>query len=198
MDINELQNTWAQMSEELEKQKRLTNEIIIKMTQQDYTRRLDKITGPERFGTVICFIAAAFILYNFKTLDTTLLKICGIITLAVLLIMPYFSLKYLGAMRNLDIAHKSYRDTLVTFTKRKRQYQKLLKLSVYLGFALMLIILPVTTKIFNGENLFEQTDGTWLWFLPVGIAFYYFFTRKVIKYYNANIQRAGDLLKELE
>ncbi len=95
MDIEELQTTWTQMSEELEKQKKLTNEIILKMTQQEYKSRLDKVTIPEKLGTLVSYAAAIFILFNFNALDTVLLKTCGFITLVIIIVLPYLSLKYL-------------------------------------------------------------------------------------------------------
>jgi hypothetical protein len=199
MDIDELQTTWTQMSEELEKQKRLTNKIILKMTKQEYKSRLDKITIPEILGTLVSYAAAIFILFNFNAFDTVLLKICGFITLVILIILPYLSWKYLKRMRNLDIANISYKDGIVAFTKSKRQFLKLLRVSAYLGFVLMLIIIPVTTKLFDGEDIFAPgQDNSWLWFLPLGIGFYYFFTKKVIRNYSNNINKARDLLKELE
>lgn len=199
MDIEELQATWTQMGEELDKQKRLTSEIIMKMTQQEYKSRLDKITIPEKLGTLVSYAAAIFILSKFNALDTILLKICGFITLVILIVLPYLSLKYLKRMRNLDIANISYKDGIVAFTKSKLQFQKLLRVSAYLGFVLMLIILPVTTKLIDGEDIFAPgQDNSWLWFLPLGIGFYYFFTKKVIGNYSNNINKAGNLLKELE
>lgn len=199
MDIEELQATWTQMGEELDKQKRLTSEIIMKMTQQEYKSRLDKITIPEKLGTLVSYAAAIFILSKFNALDTVLLKICGFLTLVILIVLPYLSLKYLKRMRNLDIANISYKDGIVAFTKSKLQFQKVLRVSAYLGFVLMLIILPVTTKLFDGEDIFAPGQGNfWLWFLPLGIGFYYFFTKKVISNYSNNINKAGDLLKELE
>lgn len=199
MDIEELQATWTQMGEEIDKQKRLTSEIIMKMTQQEYKSRLDKITIPEKLGTLVSYAAATFILSKFNALDTVLLKICGFITLVILIVLPYLSLKYLKGMRNLDIANISYKDGIVAFTKSKLQFQKVLRVSVYLGFVLMLIILPVTTKLIDGEDIFAPgQDNSWLWFLPLGIGFYYFFTKKVIGNYSNNINKAGNLLKELE
>ncbi len=199
MDIEELQATWTQMGEELDKQKRLTSEIIMKMTQKEYKSRLDKIMIPEKLGTLVSYAAAIFILSKFNVLDTVLLQVCGFVTLVILIVLPYLSLRYLKRMRNLDIANISYKDGIVAFTKSKRQFQKLLRVSAYLGFVLMLIILPVTTKLFNGEDIFAQgQDNSWLWYLPLGIGFYYFFTRKVISSYSGTIKKAGDLLKELE
>jgi hypothetical protein len=199
MEIEELQATWSQMSEELEKQKKLTNEIIIKMTHQNYKDKLNKIAIPEKISAVFTYVAAAILLFRFYELDTLPLQICGGITLAILIVLPYFSLKYLNDMRNLDVSQLSYKQSIVKHEKSKQRYQRFLKFTVYAGFALMLIIIPVASKIFNGDNIFTEPQGNfWYWFLPLGMVFYYLFTRRIIGCYTSNIKKAGAILKELE
>jgi len=199
MEIEELQATWTQMSEELEKQKKLTKEIILKMTHQDYKGRLNKIAIPEKISTVFTYVVAAILLFRFYELDTLPLRICGIITLIILIVLPYFSLKYLNGMRNLNVSELNYKESIVAYEKSKQRYQRFMKFTVYVGFFLMLIIIPVTSKIFNGDDIFSEAQGNfWLWFLPLGMVFYYLFTRKIIGFYNSNIKKAGVILEDLE
>lgn len=199
MELEELQATWTQMSEELEKQKRLTNEIILKMTQRDYKDRLNKVTVPEKISTVITLGMALLLLFKFNELDTLLLRICGVITLAMLIILPIISLRYLLQMHTIDFVNGSYTEGIKAFAKSKQRYQKFLKLTVYLGFVLMLIIIPVISKIFNGKDIFAESENNfWLWFVPIGTCFYYLFSRRVINCYSNNIKKAGDILEELK
>ena len=199
MEIEELQATWTQMSEELEKQKKLTKEIILKMTQQDYKDRLNKIAIPEKISAVFTYVVAAILLFRFYELDTLPLQICGIITLAILIVLPYFSLKYLNGMRNLNVSVLNYKESIVAYEKSKQRYQRFMKFTVYAGFVLMLIIIPVSSKIFNGDDIFSESQGNfWFWFLPVGMVFYYLFTRKIIGCYNSNIKKAGVILEDIE
>lgn len=105
------------MSEELEKQKKLTKEIILKMTHQDYKDRLNKIAIPEKISAVFTYVVAAILLFRFHELDTLPLRLCGIMTLAILVILPYFSLKYLNGMRNLNVSVLSYKESIVSYEK---------------------------------------------------------------------------------
>ncbi|MBT8306184.1 MAG: hypothetical protein KJN85_04545 [Maribacter sp.] len=199
MEIEELQATWNQISEELEKQKKLTNEIILKMTHQNYKDKLNKIAIPEKISAVFTYVFAAILLLRFYELDTLPLQICGVITLAILIVLPYFSLKYLSDMQNLNVSQLSYKESIVKHEKSKQRYQRFLKFTVYAGFVLMLIIIPVASKIFNGDDIFTKPQGNfWYWFLPLGLVFYYLFTRKIIGCYDSNIKKAGMILKELE
>ena len=84
MEIEELQATWTQMSEELEKQKKLTKEIILKMTQERFTNKFRKVSFYESLGAIICFGAAIYILINFTKLNGWLEISCGILTLVFL------------------------------------------------------------------------------------------------------------------
>ncbi|MBT8314782.1 MAG: hypothetical protein KJP26_10025 [Maribacter sp.] len=199
MEIEELQATWNQISEELEKQKKLTNEIILKMTHKNYKDKLNKIAIPEKISAVFTYVVAAILLLRFYELDTLPLQICGVITLAILIVLPYFSLKYLSDMQNLNVSQLSYKESIVKHEKSKQRYQRFLKFTVYAGFVLMLIIIPVASKIFNGDDIFTEPQGNfWYWFLPLGLVFYYLFTRKIIGCYDSNIKKAGMILKELE
>ncbi len=198
MEIEELQATWNQISEELEKQKKLTNEIILKMTHKNYKDKLNKIAIPEKISAVFTYVFAAILLLRFYELDTLPLQICGVITLAILIVLPYFSLKYLSDMQNLNVSQLSYKESIIKHEKSKQRYQRFLKFTVYAGFVLMLIIIPVASKIFNGDDIFTEPQGNfWYWFLPLGLVFYYLFTRKIIGCYDSNIKKAGMILKEL-
>ena len=101
MDIEEIKAVWSEMSDQLEKQKKLTNEIILNMTQERYSNKFQKVTIIESFGAFICFIAALYLLLNFGKLDTWYLIMCGIITLGFMLILPVLVLRSLSKIKNL-------------------------------------------------------------------------------------------------
>ena len=64
MNVEDLQAIWTEMSEELDKQKKLTHEIIMQMTQQRYKSQLQKISNYEGLGAVLCFIIGIGMLAN--------------------------------------------------------------------------------------------------------------------------------------
>ena len=55
MELEEMKTLWGEMSIEIEKQKKLTDSLIIKMTQADYRNKISKILIPESIGAIICF-----------------------------------------------------------------------------------------------------------------------------------------------
>ena len=88
MELEEMQAAWSQMSQDLEKQKQLTDEIILKMTQQKYTSQWNKIFTAEKIGGIICYTALIALLFNFNKFDTLGLQISGILCIIILAILP--------------------------------------------------------------------------------------------------------------
>ena len=158
MELEEMQAAWSQMSQELEKQKRLTDEIILKMTQQKYTSQWNKIFTGEKIGAVICYVGLVAILANFKTFDTIGLQISAILCMLILAILPIISLKTIRGMKQVDVTSMNYKETMRTYAKGKKRFVAFQRLNVGVSFLFMILTVPVSAKLFNDENLFETLD----------------------------------------
>lgn len=102
-------------------------------------------------------------------------------------------------MQNVDVSKNNYKDVVQKFSINKQRFQRLQKTSVYIGYVFMIILIPVTSKLMNGEDIFSQPfKPFWYWFLPLAFIFYYLFSKKVLKCYTSNINRANRLLNDLE
>jgi len=196
MELEEMQKVWTEMSEQREKQARLTDKLIIMMTQQQYRNRLSKIAVPETIGAVVAFAMVLLILVNFDKYNTGWLAACGIVSAAILLVLPVLSLRAIHKMNNLNIGSNSYKQTLIEFAKSKRQFLLVQKLSFFLGFILAIACMPVMLKIMGGKDIHIST-GTWPWFLPAVVIFVVFF-RWVYRCYARATDSMEDLLREVE
>lgn len=161
MEIEELQALWSEMSDQLEQQKKLTNEIIMNMTQERYTNKFKTLSNYERLGAVICFGIGIHILMNFGKLDTWYLQVCGIFTLAVLFILPILVLNSLKKIRNLNITNTSYKETLINYSKAKQNLLKLQQFGIFLSFILMFAISGVFAKIWSNKDFFMVERNIW-------------------------------------
>ena len=197
MDLEEIQTIWSEMSVQLAQQKKLTNELIMKMTQERYRTKFDKITFYESIGAVICFIMAIYFLVNLDKLDTWYLLTCGIFTIAFLIILPIITLGLLGKIKRMNIVKNSFKETIVGYTKAKNQLLLMQRVGIYLSFVLMFTCLPVFSKIMNNKDLFLQ-NRIWLIYLPIMAVFLFFFTRWGYKCYKNITNSAENILKELE
>ncbi len=199
MELEELQDTWSKMSQELEKQKKLTNEIILKMTQDRYQKKFSKIRNYETVGAIICYTIAALTLLNFGKLDTWYLQLCGILTIGFLVILPTLVLKSLKKIQNLDILNGSYKKNLVVYIKEKNKLLKLQQISIFLSYVLLFIVVPVTTKIISNKNIFltdvKPLQGV---ALIVALVFIFFLTRWGYRGYKKVTNSAENTLRELE
>jgi hypothetical protein len=197
MELKELETLWSEMSQELETQKKLTNELIMNMTQEKYSNKFQKISTYETIGGVICIIAGIFILTKFSLLDTWYLQLCGLFTVIFLFLLPVFSLSSLRRIQKLNIADKNLKETLVSFTKAKNQLLFLQRLGIYLSFILMFTVLPVASKIMKGKDLFLDSNIFYI-YLPIMAIFLFFFTRWGYGCYKSITNSAENILKELE
>lgn len=200
MELEEMQTIWSDISDQLEKQKKLTDKMIIMMTQERYRKKWNKIAYPEILGTIICYAMAILIIVKLNTLDTWYNTTFGISCAIILLVLPILSLRSINKMSSINFYENTYKDTLIKYTKRKKQFQSLQKTSYYLSFVLIFLILPVTSKIIKGKDLFADIDYLWSTaiFIPFGIIFFVFFTKWVKKIYSKNMKEAEGILKDLE
>lgn len=199
MELEEIQATWTQMSEELDKQKRLTNKIIMKMTQDRYSNKFSKVSFYESLGAIICFAAAIYILMNFNKLEGWIEIICGIFTLAFLILMPILVLNSLKDVQQLNIGTKTYKETLLEYTVKKKRLLILQQIGIYASFILAFTMMPVASRIISNKDFFAVSRG-----IPffVGIAFalivLFFYARWGYGCYKRITNSAEELLKEIE
>ncbi|NAS13229.1 hypothetical protein [Poritiphilus flavus] len=199
MELEELKNLWTELSDELEKQKNLTDKIIMNMTQQRYTNKFEKITRYESVGAVICFLVAIGILWKFEELDTWYLKLCGGITLAFLLIMPVLVLRAIHQIKKLNILELNYRDTIVAFEKARNHLLMIQQFGIYLSFVLFFTTIPVASKLLSNKDFFIMEKEFSLYVLiGVVMVFLYFFARWGYRSYKKITNSAENILNELD
>lgn len=199
MELEELQATWSEMSQELEKQKKLTNEIILKMTQDRYRKKFSKLRNYETVGAIICYMIAVLVLFNFGKLDTWYLQLCGVLTVGFLIILPTLVLKSLKRIQNLNIIKGSYKENLVIYIKEKNRLLKLQQIGVYFSFLLLFIVVPVTTRIISNKNIFLTSfKPLQIIALLVALIFMFFLTRWGFRSYKKITNSAEDILRDLD
>ena len=199
MEIEEMQALWSDLTNQLEHQKKLTDKIIMDMTQERYSNKFKTISTYETFGAVICFVVALYILLNFGSLDTWYLKVCGVFTLSFLIVLPILVLRALGKIKRLNIIDKSYKDTLVSYTHAKTNLLRLQQFSIFASFLLMFAVSAISTKIMSNKDFFmmERDTGAYV-VIGVAIVFVIIVSRWGYGHYTRITSSAENLLKELE
>ncbi|MCH6198195.1 hypothetical protein MMU07_01280 [Aquiflexum sp. LQ15W] len=195
MELEEMKLAWNDLSKRVEKQEILNQQMIEKMTKDQYHNNLKKIALPEYIGTIICYLGAAYLSVNVPKLDDPMIQFFGVVSIALLLILPIISLQSVRAMRKVDLSAQTYLETIQVFGKQKLRFQKLQKLNVSLGLFLMVIGAPVLLSI-QGVSL-VPTPLFWMLYFPMGVMFFLGFSFWVLKYYNRKLKATEKLLTEV-
>ncbi|MEL6916213.1 MAG: hypothetical protein AAFO99_00645 [Bacteroidota bacterium] len=197
MEIEELQAVWSEMSLQLEKQNKLTNKIIMQMTQERYSNKFSKVSTYETMGAVVCFIMAVYLLIHFSKLETWYQITSGIFTIAILLVLPIMVLRALNHMKRINIHDSNFTDTIVNYTKAKNQLLLTQRIGIYVSFVLLFASLPVFGKIIGDKDILID-HGVLFWYFPIMGIFLFLFTRWGYKCYKGITNAAENILKELE
>lgn len=197
MELDELKKTWTYLGEEAGSSDSFDLKVIQRLMKSGYRNRLKKLLIPEIFIGALCFYFAALFGAMFSTLESTLLENLGRMAILSLVPFPVVRLTLLWRFYQLGQPDKAYSETLRTFSQLKISIQKLQKISIGLGFLLIVIITILLTKIYNE---YDVTQGKYFWIITVliGISFSLVFYRYVVIPYNESIREVESLLNDLE
>lgn len=198
MELEEMQATWSQMSDQLESEKKLTNKLIMEMTQERYKNKINILSKYEGMGTIICFFTAILLIFQFKKLDTWYLIASGIFTVAYLILLPLVVLRSINSMKRINLINNTYRETLVAYSKKKKQFLFTQKVGIYLNFILLAVSLPVVVKVFKGKDIYTTNIDILYWYLLIMAIFLILFSIWVYNKYKKVTASASNILKDLE
>ncbi len=202
MELEDIKKSWAQMSQDLEKQKILTNELILKMAHQKSSKSLGKLIGFETVGGFLMSIALSIlVILNFYTgnLTGTGLTICGIGSLIIFAASGLTSLNFILKMKRINLLENTIEVNLNFLNDFKRTLKQYKKLNMITAIPTMVFFIPVVVKIFNDKNVFENFEDARYEFyatiilsvmLSLPVLFY------VIKFYSKNIKKTEEAVKE--
>lgn len=199
MEIEEMQALWSEMSDQLEQQKKLTNDIIMNMTQERYTNTFKRLANYETLGAFVCYAVAFYMLLNFNALETWYLKACGGFSIAFLVILPVLVLRTLQRLQGLNIVDTTYKDTLIAYTKAKTRLIRLQQFSIGASFFLMFAVAAVFAKLWSNSDFF-MIERDIKSYLVIGFALVFVSGVSYWGYrHYRNITRSAEnLLQELE
>lgn len=199
MELEEMQALWSDLTNQLDHQKKLTDKIIMDMTQERYSNKFRTITTMETIGAIICFVVGIYILVNFNKLDTWYLMVCGLITILFLFSLPVLALRALHKIRNINIKDKNYKEALLDYTKAKNHLMNIQKAAIFASFIIMITTSGVFAKIWSNKDFFLIERNSWAYLsFVVAILFVSFTSYWGFRSYSKLTNSAENILKELE
>lgn len=197
MEIEKMKSLWEDMSQKVDQQKILTDQLIIDMTKERYDSRIRSISIPETISALICFAVVIYLISNFGLLEVWYLQLSGVLTMVACILLPVLSLKSIKRMKAIDISKSTYKEALATYAKEKAMFMRLQKTSFYTSFIVLILAVISFGKIVKGIDVFTTSENL-NWLVPSGIGVLFIFTQWVLKKYKKAANSANDILKELE
>lgn len=197
MELEEMKSLWEDMSQKVDQQKILTDQLIMDMTKERFNTKMRSISVSESISALICFAAIIYIISNFKSLDEWYLQLTGIFTIISCLVLPVLSLKSIQKMKSVHISKDTFKQTIEAFAKSKSKFMQIQKISFYVSFLVLVALVIVFGKIIKGIDVFAMTEKL-NWLVPSGIGVLFIFSQWVIKKYQKTTDLANTILKELE
>jgi hypothetical protein len=197
MDLDKMKEIWSEMSDQLEKQKKLTNQIILKMTQERSNNRLNKLINFEIIGSIISVGLIVLVIANFDKLGNGLMLTAGIVSIIIFVMSTLTSLNFIKKAKKIDVVKNSYKQTLIDFATCYKTYQIHMKLSTILGIVMVFVFLPVVAKILSNKDILSDLEEFWESLIACSIILpvvWYI----IYKFYSRNMEEVNRLLKDLE
>lgn len=198
MELEEMQATWSQMSDQLDNQKKLTDKLIMEMTKDRYKNKIGILSKYEGIGAIICFIMAILLILRFDELNTWYLLASGVFTVCYLIVIPVIVLRSIRSLKSIDLTNNNYKETLIAYTKKKGQFLLTQKVGIYLNFILLVVSLPVIVKVFKGKDIFITNINLMYWYIPIMAVFLILFSIWGYGKYKNVMDSTSHILEELE
>jgi len=195
MELEELKNQWAKMSEDVDNKKLLSDTAINKMTEMNFRKKINKIKYSEITGSVICVVTIIFIIMGIKELEPWYLKVCAIVSICMLIFIPALSLRAIIKVQSIDLSANTYKQTLSAYHTNKIHFINVQKISLCLAALLFISVLPVIAMLTSDKDMFQSNT---IWYIySVGFPFLYLFATWVAKKYKKSLDKAQNMLNEL-
>jgi len=158
MDLENMQKTWNDLSLQIEQQKLLTREIILKMAHEKSFSRISRIVYLESFGSIISLIGIIYLLLNFHKLGNWLELAGGIGTLFIMFFSILLASMLIQRARAINILNDSYQETLFHFNRFCKLLHFYKWISIGLYIVMPVFVMPVVYSLFLGLNLLDEKD----------------------------------------
>lgn len=197
MDLDEMKAVWSDMSDQLDKQKKLNQDIILKMTQEKSSSRLGRIIRMETFGLALSIAMLVYLVWNFYRLEDWLSITGGIGLLGIILMGIVYGITIIRKAKSIDVMTSSYSEVIENFDQFRALLSKYKKLSFRIAVISPVLVLPVSYVLLLDKNILDDLEGAGLSLLMsailVPLVLYAF-----IKYYSRNVSQVKQALKDID
>jgi len=197
MELEEMKSVWSTMSVELDKQKKLTSDLILKMAHEKSNSRLGRIIFAESVGSVVALAAAIYVLTNFDRFNSTFNVIAGAGTVALLIISVIMAIFLIRKARMINILNDTYTEAITHYRELKKMLRFYKRFSMVMYFIMPFILLPVVSLLVIGKDLSTDT-GELLEVLLACVIVLPISWFLVMWFYKSNLRKVSSAFKDVE
>ncbi|MTI21218.1 hypothetical protein E1176_09320 [Fulvivirga sp. RKSG066] len=160
MELEEMKNIWSDMSDELDKQKKLTQKLIIKMAHEKSSSRLGRIVMAESIGTVITVVALIFIGINFNKFNSLINIVAASGTFLILFVSVIMAVLLIRKANLINIQEDTYIGALNHYTDLKKMLRFYKRFSIAMYVIMPFFLIPVVS-VLAGKDLSQNLSELW-------------------------------------
>lgn len=196
-ELEELRTIWSEMSDKLDRQKQLTDQLILQMAHEKSSSRLQRIVTMEGVGIVAVALILLALFSRFYLLDNWLQITGGVFSALVLLISLIMGGRIIFQARRIDVSQNNYQQNLTYFKALKKTLRLYKRLSIVLNIFLPFFLLPVVFKLFFDRDLLTDLAAFGSALLAIALLvppLLYL----IIRYYGRQVTQVGKALEDSE
>lgn len=197
MDLDEMKAVWSDLGTQLEQQKKLNQDLIMKMTQEKSSSRMGRIIRVEMFGIVVSVAILVYLLVNFNKLTNWPALTGGIGMALILVIAIVFGTRLISKARKIDLIKNTYSTVVEQFNEFRAMLRFYKKLSIWTNIFSLLFVIPVTYSLILEQNILDDLKGAGISLL-LGIIVAPVMLYLIIRFYSRNISQVKKALNDAD
>lgn len=197
MDLDEMKAVWSDLGDQLEKQKQLTQEVILKMTQEKSSSRLGRIIWMESIGITISVIFQVYLALNFHRLNDWLSITGGIVMTMIILTGIVFGSAIIRKARKINVIENTYSEVIRQFDEFRAMLRTYKKLGIWTNIIGPFMIIPVVYTLILDKNILDDLPGLGAGILATAIVVPVILYL-IIKFYSRNVSAVKKALNDID
>lgn len=197
MDLDEMKAVWFDLGTQLEQQKKLNQDLIMKMTQEKSSSRMGRIIRMEVFGVTVSLIILVYLLVNFSRLTDWPALAGGIGMVIILGIAIVFGIRIISQARKIDLIKSTYSTVVERFNEFRKMLGFYRKLSIWTNVVSLFCVIPVTYTLILEKSILDNLEDAGIGLL-LGAVLTPIILYLIIRFYSKNISQVKKALNDAD
>lgn len=155
MELEEMKAFWSDLTHELEEQKKLTRELILKMAHEKSSSKLGRIIKAEALGVSLSAGILVYLAFNVNRLEHWTGVVGAVGLFGILLLGIGFGGRIIHKARRIDLINNPVAEVIRRFDEFRALLRMYKKFGIWTSLFSVLFVIPVTTELFLDKTVME-------------------------------------------